>query len=83
MLGEHEMKVCKNILRHLKKSTDGLGEHRVAHSVYVVPLPPAERLRKEADEIEDRDADIEAFRRMVSAAETLAEVRRANSHDKG
>jgi hypothetical protein len=79
VLTEHDIRVCKRVLPYLSLSTEPTGVTSVS-AVYVHPLSPAEQLRRKAEEIEDRDADILAFRKLVESAQGRLEASDRGGH---
>lgn len=55
-----------HVMQYLEKSTDRMGVQCVNAS-YRIPLPPADEMRKRADEIERKDELIQALRNALSA----------------
>lgn len=63
------IEAAKAILPYLHASDDL--DERISFAIYTRPLSGVERLRKEADELERKDAAIHAFRRAFSSFSAL------------
>ena len=57
----------KGILKMVKMSTDDM-EPQIKTLMYTPPLPPADKLRLDADKIEERDARIQHARDILAKA---------------